>query len=167
MILRFKKGKEGKPSAFACVRADGSATYQRMTLPAEHDLGHYAVETTMGWREAFLGLVAAGRDLDSFGTKNGVKDIYTHEERWAEEIVGLLQWPALSGGELPSDEALLETHRQNCAERNLPAPPLTPDLLQIMREKWRALPPPVGRPAPRRDAGTAFPAVTRRRAGPC
>ena len=140
MILRFKKGREGKPSAFACIRADGSATYQApLALPVQHDLLHYAVETTMNWRNAFLGMVASGRDMDSFGTKNGITDTYTQEEIWAETTVGLLQWPALSQGGVWTDEDLLALSQQSSAEQGIPAPPLTLPLLHEMRERAAAL----------------------------
>ena len=148
MILRFKKGKGHKPSAFACIREDGSATYQSpLLLPVEHDLLHYAVETTMGWRRAFLGIVASGRDMDSFGTKNGVKDTYTDEETWAEMTVGMFQWLAMTGGPAQSDGELLETNAQYYAERDLVAPPLTQRHLEeiracyaALRRQWDALP---------------------------
>ena len=32
-----------------------------------HDLIHYVVETTLGYREAFFGLLAAGWDIQDFG----------------------------------------------------------------------------------------------------
>jgi hypothetical protein len=35
---------------------------------AYHDLAHYAVETTLGPGQAFLGLVASGWDLGDFGS---------------------------------------------------------------------------------------------------
>ena len=44
-------------------RADGTTTWQKRTGPtaeffAVHDLTHYAVETVLGYRRAFYGLVA-------------------------------------------------------------------------------------------------------------
>jgi hypothetical protein len=48
---------------------------------------HYVVETTLGFREAFFGLIAQGRDIASFGTRDGKKDTYTQEEGDAELLV--------------------------------------------------------------------------------
>jgi hypothetical protein len=54
-------------------RADGTTTWQKRTGPpaqffAVHDLTHYAVETELGYRRAFYGLVAEGWNLTDFGT---------------------------------------------------------------------------------------------------
>lgn len=53
-------------------RADGTSTWQRRTgatgrFFALHDLTHFAVETTLGLRRAFYGLVQDGWGLDDFG----------------------------------------------------------------------------------------------------
>ena len=53
-------------------RADGTSTWQRCTdatgrFFAVHDLTHFAVETTLGLRRAFYGLVREGWGLDDFG----------------------------------------------------------------------------------------------------
>src|SRR5215212_10875200 len=126
MIIRLAKGKNGKPPTLTCVRDDGSSTWQRSTdYFAHHDLIHYAVETTLGYQEAFLGLVAAGKDLDAFGTRNGVKDVYTLQEGWAEALVGLLQLPAGAGGAPSSDQELLDQLAAICTEGGIPRPPVT------------------------------------------
>ena len=98
MIIRFTKG-DGKPDVMTCVRDDGSVTWSPVgaSVGAHHDLRHYAVETTLGYTQAFFGLLASGRDIQSFGTKDGVKDHYPEEAMWAEWIVGVLQFPAVSG----------------------------------------------------------------------
>ncbi len=52
-----------------CERDDGSATWQRQQgrharfFPL-HDLTHYAVETRLGFRQGFFGLIAAGWDIE-------------------------------------------------------------------------------------------------------
>jgi hypothetical protein len=50
---------------FELRRADDTTTWQRRTGPtaeffAVHHLTHHAVETTLGYREGFYGLVASG-----------------------------------------------------------------------------------------------------------
>ncbi len=52
-----------------CVRDDGRTTWMVLRQGAffrRHDLLHYAVESTLGLRESFYGLVAAGWNLDEF-----------------------------------------------------------------------------------------------------
>ena len=54
-----------------------------------HDLMHYAVETTLGFDEAFYGLVAAGRSIESFNSPRSGKAL-PRQAGLAEFIVGLL-----------------------------------------------------------------------------
>lgn len=84
MLIRIKKGRDG-PSTLTCVRADGSRTWNKLHpfFPV-HDLTHCAVESVLGFRQAFFGLIAAGRDIDETGQS------LPAEALWAENIVGLL-----------------------------------------------------------------------------
>jgi len=58
---------------FRCTRDDGTAVWQvheranARFFPA-HDLTHFAVETTLGYGDAFYGLTAAGWALTDFGS---------------------------------------------------------------------------------------------------
>jgi len=52
-----------------CVRADGSVTWQKLgnrNAPffALYDLTHFAVESTLAFRQGFFGLIAQGWDVD-------------------------------------------------------------------------------------------------------
>lgn len=138
MVIHFTKNNrrrdDDKPHTLTCRRDDGSQTWQPSSeFFVRHDLVHYAVETVLGYNEAFLGLVARGKDLDAFGTRNGVKDVYTFEEGWAETIVGLLQWF------WPSDDALFDALATACANGGIPVPPLTPAQLARIRAAVTAL----------------------------
>jgi hypothetical protein len=140
MIIRLSKGKKAKPPTLTCVRDDGTLTWQRSSEHfAHHDLIHYAVETALGYREAFLGLVAAGKDLDAFGTRNGVKDVYTLQEGWAEGLVGLLQLPAGGDGTPLGDEELIDLMAKICIENGVPVPPIAAEQLGCIRAQIRAL----------------------------
>jgi hypothetical protein len=99
MIIRFTKGKKAdKQDTLTCVRDAGSTTWWPLSAHfAQHDMLHYIVETTLGYNEAFFRLVAKGRDIDSFGTRDGQKDTYTREEGETELLVGLLQVEMQSG----------------------------------------------------------------------
>jgi len=71
LTIRIKKNADGS-AALTCTRADGSVTWQRQQgvqgqfFPL-HDLTHYAVETVLGHRRGFYGLVASGWDISDFG----------------------------------------------------------------------------------------------------
>jgi hypothetical protein len=72
LLIRIKKKSDGD-AVLSCVRPDGSVTWQRQQgklarfFPL-HDLTHYAVETVLGHRRGFFGLVAEGWDLEDFGS---------------------------------------------------------------------------------------------------
>jgi hypothetical protein len=72
LIIKFTKKPDGSVVS-RYERADGTATWQRKDganawFFAAHDLTHYAVETILGYRRGFYGLVAEGWDLSDFGT---------------------------------------------------------------------------------------------------
>lgn len=93
LLIRIKK-KKGGDAALSCVRADGSVTWQRQEghlgrfFPL-HDLTHYAVETVLGHRRGFYGLVADGWDLADFGSP-WPKGPLPADMDPSEAIVGLL-----------------------------------------------------------------------------
>jgi hypothetical protein len=140
MKIRLTKESEGKPGVTAFVRDDGTSTWQKSSeFFAKHDLIHYVVETFLGYQEAFLGLVAKGRDLSSFGTQDGVKDTYSQEETWAEAIVGLCQWPAVTGSSSADDSQLLSVLEQTFVDNDRPPPPLTESQLSEIRKRVQEL----------------------------
>jgi hypothetical protein len=72
LLIRIKKKTDGD-AVLSCERADGSVTWQRQQgrmarfFPL-HDLTHYAVETVLGHRRGFFGLVAEGWNFEDFGS---------------------------------------------------------------------------------------------------
>ncbi|HTV47979.1 MAG TPA: hypothetical protein VMG59_06005 [Phycisphaerae bacterium] len=67
MLIRLKKTHEGV--VLACLRKAGDAEIQRTGhngFFAPHDLMHYSVETTLGYHEAFFGLVSSGWSFKNF-----------------------------------------------------------------------------------------------------
>lgn len=66
MKIQFKK-YHNKPSVLTCIRTDGSKTWVKMYSGIEaHDLGHYAVETILKFKNAFYGMVAKGSSIEDF-----------------------------------------------------------------------------------------------------
>jgi hypothetical protein len=67
MVIEFTKRADGR-AVLKCIRADGSVTWQRVEdnqaafFPL-HDLTHYAVETELGFRRGFFGLLAEGWEI--------------------------------------------------------------------------------------------------------
>ena len=69
--IQLVKEKDGS-ILLRCHRADGTTTWQRNdgsrgSFFVVHDLTHYAVETILGHRRGFWGLVADGWNVTDFG----------------------------------------------------------------------------------------------------
>jgi hypothetical protein len=91
--IQFTKRTDGG-ALLRCVRADGSATWQRQDdnraafFPL-HDLTHYAVETELGFVRGFYGLIAEGWDIADT-TGKGARGPLPAEAIEVEYIVGAL-----------------------------------------------------------------------------
>ncbi len=92
MLIRLKKLQDAV--SLTCIRLDGSVETQRTAYQgffALHDLMHYAVETTLGFRRAFLGLMAAGYSFSTFADKADPRyHTMPDEALWAEHLVNIL-----------------------------------------------------------------------------
>jgi hypothetical protein len=76
-----------------CTRADGSITWQKQTARhashfALHDLTHFAVESTLGFKRGFYGLIAEGWEIEDT-TGKGARGKLPEEATHVERIVGL------------------------------------------------------------------------------
>ena len=139
MEVRFCRGRGGRYS-ITWAPANGEETwYKPDGYFVHHDLIHYAVETTLGYRDAFHGLMARGWDMKDFGEKDratGKTRPLPPEAHHAEAIVGLLQLEQT--GSVPPEEffpALEATY----AAQGEPPPALTPAQVDRIRERIRAL----------------------------
>lgn len=107
LVVRMKKGKDGR-TALSCLRADGTTTWQRhegaqAAFFPRHDLTHFTVETTLGLREGFFGLVASGWDLSDFGAP-WPRGPLPAEGNLTEIIVGFLDLERSSEQCMSTDE---------------------------------------------------------------
>ncbi|HEY9229125.1 MAG TPA: hypothetical protein VIP11_20915 [Gemmatimonadaceae bacterium] len=152
LTVRIKKKTDGS-AALSCQRADGSVTWQRQDgdlgafFPL-HDLTHFAVETALGFRHAFYGLVADGWDISSFEAPGAARRI-PEEAGLAELIVGFFDVERATG--IVSTAAdfnwKIDTHLD---ERGLPPTPfrMTDERLEQIRSlrgelfaRWRDVQP--------------------------
>ena len=142
MLIRIKKKTDGS-AALSCIREDGSVTWQRQEgiqgrfFPL-HDLTHYAVETVLGHRHGFYGLVAEGWDLTDFGTPWPRGPIPADAEP-SELIVGFLDAERAAG---------VRWSAADCNAKSGGAFTLTEEQLEAVRTRraelfalWHALPP--------------------------
>lgn len=92
MLVEIVKRADGA-GVLRCVRDDGSVTWQKQpdrhaAFFALHDLTHFAVETVLGCRRGFFGLVAEGWEIEDT-TGKGSRGPLPEEAGSVEQIVGL------------------------------------------------------------------------------
>lgn len=115
MIIRFKKGKnrhKHRPDTLTCIRDDGTVTWTHIHRGfVQHDFAHYVVETTLGFQNAFFGLVAKGYDIPDFSLPTSERPFKIPKEAMvAEPIVALLQaelWESFPNPLLQPDSRLV------------------------------------------------------------
>lgn len=101
-LIACKQGKLDKYDLLRCIRRDG--TQASASMPRQgilpHDLIHYVVESALGYRHGFLGLVAAGAAIGPLmvDLHDPAKRAVADEASYAESIVESLQAQLWSGG---------------------------------------------------------------------
>jgi hypothetical protein len=149
IVIRIKKGKDGR-TALSCIRADGTTTWQRQegaqaAFFPKHDLTHYAVESELGHRQGFYGLICAGWDFSDFGSP-WPRGRLPAEASISEMIVGVLDMERAMGERTPVEE-LNQKIAEYALEHALSPPrPLTEEGFARVRQrraemfaKWEAV----------------------------
>lgn len=148
MIIRLTKGS-GKPDTITCLRADRTTTWSRLHpgVGAQHDIVHYAVETTLGLKNSFYGLVARGIGIEDFNVRAAAQALNLPPEAGQTEfIVGLLQTEMSDGTDCKDFD---DQMRIACTSKGTDPPaPIPPLMLNRIRTKivallrqWQALKP--------------------------
>ena len=93
LLIQITKRVDGS-SVLRCVRSDGSVTWQKQDSKhaaffAYHDLTHFAVESVLGYRQGFFGLIAQGWEIEDT-TGKGSRGRLPDEALEVENLVGLL-----------------------------------------------------------------------------
>ena len=150
MIIQFTKRTDGG-AVLKCIRADGSTTWQRQaddhaTFFPLHDLTHYAVETELGFRRGFYGLIADGWDIGET-TGKSARGPLPDEALEAEYFVSAFAAEraggvATSAGEFNQLAATFAQTRGMLPPRSLSDEELTKvrSRFDELAAKWRAMP---------------------------
>lgn len=141
LLIKFTKRCDGG-YVLACERPDGTVTWQKNQgghaafFPA-HDLTHYAVETELGHRRGFYGLVAEGWDLTDFASP-WPRGRIPYETARTELIVGLLDADrAGSGGGATTATELNTSARLFLEQRGVAS--AGGDVVQLTDEQLREI----------------------------
>ena len=107
MRVQITKRADGT-GLLQCIRDDGSSLWQKQSERhaahfALHDLTHFAVETTLGYKNGFFGLVEQGWEMDDITGKGGRGRLPT-EAVEVEGIVGLFDAERACGAHWTSEE---------------------------------------------------------------
>lgn len=150
LLVRLTK-RSPSDYVLTCVRADGSTTTQRTHGESAkffpfHDLTHFAVETVLGHRLGFYGLVCDGWQLADF-TQPGTSARLPDAAVAVEALVGLFDGERGSGKQWSAAEfnASRAQYLQTAGRASV-APLTEGDLTRIRTELarlvslWRALP---------------------------
>jgi hypothetical protein len=151
LLVQITKRSDGG-GVLRCVRADGSLTWQKQesrhaAFFALHDLTHFAVESTLGFRRGFFGLIAEGWDVEDT-TGKGARGPLPDEAGAVEYIVGSLDSERASGA-IWTAEDFNQHAAIHAASAGLPEPRrLTDEELARVRARrarlfaeWRAVQP--------------------------
>lgn len=139
MLIRLKKG--ATVPVLTCIRDDGSTTWAKTPHGGffpRHDLMHYAVETTLYFRDAFFGLVAGGWSIEAF-TEPGATQRLPVEAQQAEFLVEQLEREHRFG-ERPTAEAFNATIAESLRQAGLtPYRSLLQKELDAIRSRFEEL----------------------------
>jgi hypothetical protein len=106
LIVQITKRRDGG-GVLRCTRAGGSVTWQKQTRHALHfalhDLTHFAVESTLGFRGGFFGLIAEGWEIEDT-TGKGARGPLPQEALEVEHIVGFFDTERGSGVLLTAED---------------------------------------------------------------
>lgn len=146
MEIRFTKNTAGQHS-ISYRRDDGSVTWMHASpYFVHHDLGHYAIETSLGYRTAFLGMINNGMQIRDFEDREKRLSMRVTDEGWyAESMANIFLMEITQGGVDNFNQVAAAAF----AEMGLPIPPpqLAPDEIAKIRNKiqellvqWQQLP---------------------------
>ena len=146
MEMRVTKNA-GKPHIILYKRNDGSQTWmQADDFFVMHDLSHYALEKTLGYTTAFMGMLNDGMDIKDFEDREKRrKIIVTQEAAYAENMANLFLME-ISQGNLESFNEI-SGQAFETSWKNFPPPHLSYEKINAVRtflkqllEKWEELP---------------------------
>jgi len=138
MQLRITKNT-GKPHLLLYKRDDGSQTWMSTDdFFVRHDLGHYAIEKTLGYSTAFMGMLNNGMDIKDFEDRTKrIKIPITAEAAYSENMANLFLME-IAEGELDNFNQVVADAFVDMGT-SFPPVQLLPDQLTAIRVLLRQL----------------------------
>jgi hypothetical protein len=98
MLFQLTKNT-GKPHIIKYIRDNGTSTWMYSDdFFVQHDLSHYAIEKTMGYKTAFNGMLNSGMDIKDFENREKRMAMnVTAESFYAENLANLFLMEVVQG----------------------------------------------------------------------
>jgi hypothetical protein len=119
-------GKSFKKSTLRITRSDGSKDWGYIHPGLQdHDIAHYAVETVLGMKNGFYGIIDQGASIADFELPKNQKGPLVHPDTMhleaihSEYLVNQLQTEIWSSGLM---EDFLDIFKKTLADKNIPYP---------------------------------------------
>lgn len=147
MIIHLHKGL-GTADRMVCIRDDGSMYEETLSMGCvQHDLSHYAVETTLGYTDGVWGMLARGHRINDYGQPAEAHGIALSTTSYHAEYLSTLVQSAIYTGQVAP--AYVDMLRAAASASALPFPDLpAPARLQAaiaraqaLHHQWLTLPP--------------------------
>lgn len=120
MELRITRNT-GKSHSMVYKRTDGSETWQAADdFFVRHDLSHFAIEKTLGYTSAFMGMINRGMGIRDFEDREKRKKMTISAEAWYAENMANLFLMEIVQGEL---EDFNSVSQEAYKKMELPFPP--------------------------------------------
>jgi hypothetical protein len=152
MLVRFTKGTPGAaPDTITCVRPNGTSATAPMPRQAilPHLAFHFVAESTLAWRDALFGRIAAGGALDATSSEGHGMDGLRSRNTQALQCEALIEClEAAQWGGAPDPAEFAQSLLRACRRRAVSPPDITAEELERVRlalrefgAAWRPLTP--------------------------
>jgi hypothetical protein len=137
----------GKPHVIKYIRDNGSETWMYADdFFVQHDLSHYAIEKTLNYTSAFMGMLNNGMDIKDFEDREKRKQMaITQDALFAENMANLFLMEVMQENFDDFNEVSKQTFEKMNAP--YPAPSLTEQQIDDVRiflrqllKGWKELP---------------------------
>ncbi len=138
MELRITKNKD-KPHIILYKRDDGSETWMYSDdFFVVHDLSHFVIEKTLGYKTAFMGMLNNGMNVKDFENREKRKQIkVTDEGAHAENMANLFLMEVAQGNLEDFNKTVVESFKS--INKTATAPALSNNEITLIRNYFRVL----------------------------
>ncbi len=139
MLLKITK-HTGKAHIISYQRNDGTETWMKADdFFVRHDLSHYAIEKTLGYTSAFMGMLNNGMGIRDFENRDKRLQMTVANEAWYAENMANLFLMEIGQGEELDDFNVVSADAFNKMGKAFPAPVLSGFQIRSIRDCLRDL----------------------------